>query len=200
MDKEYILNYVNEINKAMDTNVKVELQEATLYRYALYANCIENKIICWSELFNNLSEEQKKLHIIHAYTILLDAQISRRGSINENEEFVQLLINPNKLARVICRLMNVSFLNYEELQIEIHEVKARLFPFPDPKGTFYKVGDEVREGIVKFRIDNIFMDNGDVMITATSLNGFSNNKIIMKKETEMMRYYRITKPVEFENN
>ena len=199
MDKEYILNYVNEINNTMDTYVKVKVQEAELHRYALYANCTENKIICWSELFDNLSEEQKKLHIIHAYAILLDAKISRRGSVNENEECIQLLINPDKLARIICKVMNVLFISFEELQIEIHEIKARLFPFPDPKGTYFKIGDEIRDGISEFRVDNIFADNGEVMITATSLNSFAYNTIITEKETDMMRYYRITKPIEFRN-
>lgn len=200
MNKEYILNYVDKINQIMDTYVKVEVQEATLHRYALYGNSTENKILCWSELFDNLTEEQKKLHIIHAFTILLDAQISRRGSINENEEIVHLLINPNKLARIICELMNVSFINFEELQIEIYEIKAKLFPFPDPKGTYFKVGDEIREGISKFRIDSIFAENGEVMITATSLNSFMSDTIITEKETELMRYYRISQPIEFKIN
>lgn len=159
MNMNYILNYIQSINEEMGIYVSVIVEEADLHRYALYGHCIGNRVICWSELFEVLEEQQKKLHIIHAYTMILDAEISRRGAINIGKESVQLLIDPNKLAKIICKLMNVSFLSFEELQRNVYSVKAHVFPFPDPKGSYFKVGDEIRSGITKFKVCDIFSDN-----------------------------------------
>lgn len=104
MNRDYILNYVNSINEALDTDITVIVEEAVLQRYALYGHC-KGKVLCWSELFDILDDEYKQLHIIHAYAMILDAVISKRGAVNKNDETVWLLIEPNKVAKVICKLM-----------------------------------------------------------------------------------------------
>lgn len=81
MDTDYINDYISSINKALGVYVSVSVEEAVLKRYALYGYCIGNKVLCWSELFEQLDEYTKKLHIIHAYSfcwmlILLDAELS----------------------------------------------------------------------------------------------------------------------------
>lgn len=200
MYKEYITKYISSINKTLGVYVSASVEEAVLKRYALYGYCIGNKMICWSELFKHLDEYMKKIHIIHAYAILLDADISRRGAINTDQlSSVQLLLDPNKLARVICKLMNIEFTSFEELQkTSIYTIKSNLFPFPDPKGTFFKIGDEIRSGITKFKITDIFYDNNTVMVTARSLNSiYKISRIITLPEAEMMEYYRIVNPAEF---
>lgn len=200
MDRDYIANYINSINNTLGIYVSVSVEEAVLKRYALYGYCIGNKVFCWSELFEQLDDYTKKLHIIHAYSILLDADISRRGAINtDHSSSVQLLLDPNKLAKVICKLMNVEFVGFEELQkTSIYTIKSGLFPFPDPKGTFFKVGDEIRSGITRFKITDIFYDNNTVMVTARSLNSiYKISRIITLPEEEMMEYYRIVNPAEF---
>ena len=202
MDKEYITNYINKINESLGIYVSVSVEEAVLNRYALYGYCIGNKVLCWSELFKQLDEHSKELHIIHAYALLLDADISRRGAINATRSAsVQLLLDPNKLARVICKLMNVEFVSFEELQkTHIYKIKANLFPFPNPKGTFFKVGDEIRSGITKFKITDMFYDKNQVMVTARSLNNiYKVSQIITLPETEMMEYYRIVNPAEYQD-
>lgn len=201
MDKEYITNYISEINELLGIYVSVSVEEATLNRYALYGYCIGNKLFCWSELFEQLDKHVKELHIIHAYALLLDADISRRGAINANHSAsVQLLLDPNKLARVICKLMNVKFVSFEELQkTTIYNIKSKLFPFPNPKGTFFKVGDEIRSGITKFKVTDIFYDKNRVMVTARSLNSvYKVSRIITLPEVEMMEYYRIVNLAEFQ--
>lgn len=200
MDKAYIMNYIKQLNNTLDVYVSVDVEEAPFQRYALYGYSIRNKIYCWSELFDQLYEHTKELHIIHAYTILLDADISRRGAVNINHSTsLQLLLDPNKLAKVICKLMNVDFVSFEELQKTIiYNIKAKLFPFPNPKGTFFKVGDEIRSGITKFIITDIFYDKDTVMVTARSLNSiYKVSRIITLPEAEMMEYYRIVNPAEF---
>ena len=200
MDKQYILNYIRKINEALGIYVSVSVEEAILQRYALYGYCKGNKMYCWSELFDQLDVHTKELHIIHAYTILLDADISRRGAVNINHSTsVQLLLDPNKLAKVICKLMNVDFVSFEELQKSIiYNIKSKLFPFPNPKGTFFKVGDEIRSGISKFKITDIFYDKNTVMVTARSLNSiYKVSRIITLPEAEMMEYYKIVNPAEF---
>lgn len=200
MNKEYITNYISQINESLGIYVSVSVEEAVLKRYALYGYCIGNKVFCWSELFEQLDEHSKELHIIHAYALLLDADISRRGAINSTQSAsVQLLLDPNKLARVICKLMNVDFVGFEELQKTIiYNIKSKLFPFPNPKGTFFKVGDEIRSGITKFKVTEVFYDKNKVMVTARSLNSiYKVSRIITLPETEMMEYYRIVNPAEF---
>ena len=198
MNTDYIKNYIELINETLDVYVSVEIKEAILQRYALYGYCIGNIVFCWDELFEALGEYHKKLHIIHAYTMILDAEISRRGTINSNKESVQLLIAPNKLAKIICKLMDVSFLSFEELQREMHSIKAQVFPFPDPKGTYFKIVDEIRSGITKFKVCDIYADNNKVMVTARSISSYDNmSRIITLPEIEMMQYYRIINPAEF---
>lgn len=84
MDKDFILSYVDEINKVLDVYVKVEVEETTLYS----GHCIVNRIL--------------------------------------------LLINPNKLARIICKLMNVSFINYEKPNRDILD-KGEIISFSRSK-------------------------------------------------------------------
>lgn len=75
-----------------------------------------------------------------------------------------------------------------------------MFPFPNPKGTFFKVGDEIRSGITKFKITDIFYDKNKVMVTARSLHSiYKVSRIITLPETEMLEYYRIVNPIEFQD-
>lgn len=201
MNKEYITDYINRINETLGVYVSVSIEEAVLNRFALYDYCIGNKVYCWSELFEKLDQHTKELHIIHAYAILLDADISRRGAINaDNSGKVQLLMNPDKLANVICKLMTVEFIGFEELQTTIiYNTKSKLFPFPNPRGTFFKIGDEIRSGITILKIKDIFYDKDKVMVTAQSLNSIHKvSRIITLPETEMMEYFRIVNPAEFQ--
>ena len=197
MNKEYILNYIKIINGTMNANISVTVEEATLLRYALYGYCIGNKVFCWSELFDALGEYHKQLHIIHAYAIIYDAEISRHRSINNDKDMVQLIMDPNRIAQIICEFMKIKYLSFEELQKEIYTIKANVFPFPNPNGTYYKVGDLIRSGLTKFEVTDIFSDNDMVMVTACSVNSFDNkSRTITLPELEMMQYYRITDPVE----
>ena len=197
MNNEYILNYIKAINGTMNANISVTVEEATLLRYALYGYCIGNKVFCWSELFDALEEYHKQLHIIHAYAIIYDAEISRHRSINNDKDMVQLIMDPNRIAQIICEFMKIKYLSFEELQKEIYTIKANVFPFPNPNGTYYKVGDLIRSGLTKFEVTDIFSDNDMVMVTACSVNSFDNkSRTITLPELEMMQYYRITDPVE----
>lgn len=201
MDKEYITDYINLINKSLGINVSVSVEEAVLTRYALYGYCVGNKMYCWSELFERLDGYLKNIHIIHAYALLMDADISRRVAINSSySESVKLLLDPNKLAKDICKMMNITYVSFDYLQrTSVYKIKSNLFPFPNPKGTFFKVGDEIRSGLTKFKISDIFYDENQVMVTAQSLNSiYKVSRIITLPETEMMEYYRIVNPAEFQ--
>ena len=201
MNNEYILNYIKAINGTMNANISVTVEEATLLRYALYGYCIGNKVFCWSELFDALGEYHKQLHIIHAYAIIYDAEISRRRSINKDKDMVQLIMDPNRIAKIICEFMKIKYLSFEELQKEIYTIKAKVFPFPDPKRTYFKIGDRIRSGLTKFKVIDIFADNDTIMVSARSVNSFDNkSRTITLPELEMMQYYRITDPVELKEN
>ena len=201
MNKEYILNYIKIINGTMNANISVTVEEATLLRYALYGYCIGNKVFCWSELFDALGEYHKQLHIIHAYAIIYDAEISRHRSINNDKDMVQLIMDPNRIAKIICEFMKIKYLSFEELQKEIYTIKAKIFPFPDPKGTYFKIGDRIRSGLTKFEVTDIWADNDTIMVSARSVNSFDNkSRTITLPELEMMQYYRITDPVELKEN
>ena len=199
MNKEYILNYIKTINGTMNANISVTVEEATLLRYALYGYSIGNKVFCWSELFDALEEYHKQLHIIHAYAIIYDAEISRRRFINKDKDMVQLIMDPNRIAKIICEFMKIKYLSFEELQKEIYKIKAKVFPFPNPNGTYFKIGDRIRSGLTKFEVINIFADNDTIMVTAQSVNSYDNRiRIIKLPEKEMMEYYRIVDPAEFQ--
>ena len=199
MNNEYILNHIKAINGTMNANISVTVEEATLLRYALYGYCIGNKVFCWSELFDALEEYHKQLHIIHAYAIIYDAEISRRRFINKDKDMVQLIMDPNRIAKIICEFMKIKYLSFEELQKEIYKIKAKVFPFPNPNGTYFKIGDRIRSGLTKFEVINIFADNDTIMVTAQSVNSYDNRiRIIKLPEKEMMEYYRIVDPAEFQ--
>ena len=199
MNKEYIINYIKTINGTMNANISVTVEEATLLRYALYGYCIGNKVFCWSELFDVLEEYHKQLHIIHAYAIIYDAEISRRRFINKDKDMVQLIMDPNRIAKIICEFMKIKYISFEELQKEIYKIKAKVFPFPNPNGTYFKIGDRIRSGLTKFEVINIFADNDTIMVTAQSVNSYDNRiRIIKLPEKEMMEYYRIVDPAEFQ--
>ena len=183
----------------MNAKISATVEEATLLRYALYGYCIGNKVFCWSELFDVLEEYHKQLHIIHAYAIIYDAEISRRRFINKDKDMVQLIMDPNRIAKIICEFMKIKYLSFEELQKEIYEIKAKVFPFPNPNGTYFKIGDRIRSGLTKFEVINIFADNDTIMVTAQSVNSYDNRiRIIKLPEKEMMEYYRIVDPAEFQ--
>ena len=40
MNRDYILNYANSINEALDADISVTVEEAVLRRYALYAGAL----------------------------------------------------------------------------------------------------------------------------------------------------------------
>ena len=80
----------------------------------------------------------------------------------------------------------------------MYSIKAQVFPFPDPKGTYFKIGDEIRSGITKFKVCDIFTDENTVKVTARSISSYDNmSKIITLPEIKMMQYYRIINPAEF---
>ena len=114
---------------------------------------------------------------------------------------VQLIMDPNRIAKIICEFMKIKYLSFEELQKEIYTIKAKVFPFPDPKGTYFKIGDRIRSGLTKFEVTDIFADNDTIMVSARSVNSFDKmSRIITLPELEMMQYYRITDPVELKEN
>lgn len=81
----------------------------------------------------------------------------------------------------------------------MYPIKAKVFPFPNPKGTYFKINDEIRSGITKFKISDFYLENGTVMVKAQSINHFdSEARIITLPEIEMMQYYRIVNPAEFQ--
>ena len=152
-------------------------------------------------MFDALGGYHKQLHIIHAYAIIYDAEISRRRSINKDKDMVQLIMDPNRIAKIICEFMKIKYLSFEELQKEIYTIKAKVFPFPDPKGTYFKIGDRIRSGLTKFEVTDIFADNDTIMVSARSVNSFDNkSRTITLPELEMMQYYRITDPVELKED
>lgn len=196
--EEYIKCYIEKLNTELDVCLNPEINESKYYRYALFSNCVDNTIY-WEDLFESLTEDQKQLHIIYAYSVLLAAKYFGNEKTIDGEKSYELPFNPNKIARILCKLVNLRFCTFEELQKEIYDTKQRLFPFPDSKGTFYKVGDVIRNGLSKYIVTSIYSENDSIIISAQSII-FDKGKTLSFPEKEMMDHYRIVEPVEFNKN
>ena len=196
---EYIKCYIEKLNTELDVCLNPEIKESKYYRYALFSNCVDNTIYIWEELFESLTEDQKQLHIIYAYSVLLAAKYFGKEKTIDGEKSYELPFNPNKISRILCKLVNLRFRTFEELQKEIYDTKQRLFPFPDSKGTCYKVGDVIRNGLSKYIVTSIYSENDSIIISAQSIN-IDKGKTISYPEKEMLDHYRIVEPVEFYQN
>lgn len=197
-NKEYIREYVDKLNKELDTYICPEIEDAELLRYPLYCNCVERVFYLWEDLFESLSANQKDYIIIFSYAILLDADISLRNQDYNKGDSIRLAIDPNKLTKVLCKIMNVPFRNFDEMQRVVYHKKQLLFPFPDTRGTFFKVGDEIKTTIFHYKVIDVYSDDGAIMVKAHSLNNHNNiTKIIAMREREMIDRFIVTKPVEF---
>ena len=196
---EYIKSYIDSINKELNNNLCPEIKPASILRYALYANCIEGSLNVWDDVFDCLADQEKKLSIIVSYAFLWDAAISTRNLSEKPKDFVNLEINPNVLIRDITNVMCVPFCCFEEVEIITYLQKKKLFSADDSKGTFFKIGDEIRGHIMHYKVINVYFDGEKTMVKVCSLHDPDNpDKILLLPESEMVGTYRITNPVEFQ--
>ena len=188
--EKIINNYVNEFNEKLDVNLKPIIKKDRYYRFPVSCNCLENTIIVWQELFEVLTEEQKQKHVFYALSMLYTAEFYGKETVINGHKARELPFNP------------IS--PFEELQKEIYETKQRLYPYPDPRGSFFRNGDVLRrKGISRFVVKKIFSEEGVIMVQAQSINSFDNTsktKTITYPEVEMLSMYRIDEPVELKNN
>lgn len=132
-----INNYVNEFNEKLDVNLKPIIKEDCYYRFPVSCNCFENTIIVWQELFEALTEEQKRKHVFYALSMLYAAEFYGKETVIDGHKARELLFNPNIIAEEVFKKEGLSFSPFEELQKEIYETKQRLYPYPDPRGSFF---------------------------------------------------------------
>ena len=199
--EKIINNYVNEFNEKLDVNLKPIIKEDCYYRFPVSCNCLENTIIVWQELFEVLTEEQKQKHVCFAFSMLFAAKFYGQETMIDGHKVYELSFNPNIIVEELFIRAGLRFSSFEELQREIYETKQRLYPYPDLRGSFFRIGDILRrKGISRFIVKNIFSEDGVVMVEAKSLNSFDENTKVIKPEVEMIGMYRIEEPVEFKNN
>lgn len=200
-NREYVERYINEINKELDAFVITEIKDAVNGRYPLYSNGISRTFYINDDLFSILTEEQKKLEICFSYAVLLDVDISTRNLDKGQEDSIRLAIDPNKLTKVICKLMGVEYHDFDRMQIiAYHQIRQAL---PNLEFSFYRVGDIIRDSLIHYIIDDIFTESGEIMVKAHSVNSFiSDNvtKILIKPEVEMVGLYRIISPADTQND
>lgn len=199
-----INNYVNEFNEKLDVNLKPIIKEDCYYRFPVSCNCLENTIIVWQELFEVLTEEQKQKHVFYALSMLYTAELYGKETVINGHKARELPFNPNIIVEELFERLGLKFSPFEELQKEIYETKQRLYPYPDPRGSFFRNGDVLRrKGISRFVVKKIFSEEGVIMVQAQSINSFDNTsktKTITYPEVEMLSMYRIDEPVELKNN
>ena len=194
-NNEYVKNYIEKINFELDAYMDPVIRNAKTNRYPLYCNCIDRAFYICDELFSTLNEEQKKYYICYAYTILLDADISTRNRDDNSNGNIRLAIEPNRLSKIICKLMNVEYYDFEEMQKVIYNQRIQFFP--DLENSFYKVGDVIRDGIINYKVIDVYMEYNRIMVKAHSLYDYENmTKIIIKPEADMIGTYRIVSSTE----
>ena len=199
--EKIINNYVNEFNEKLDVNLKPIIKEDCYYRFPVSCNCLENTIIVWQELFEALTEEQKQKHVFYALSMLYTAEFYGKETVIDGHKARELPFNPNIIVEELFERVGLRFSPFEELQKEIYETKQRLYPYPDPRGSFFRNGDVLRrKGISRLVVKNIFSEDGVVMIQAESINSFDKRKTITYPEMDMLSMYRIEEPVEFNDN
>lgn len=195
---DYIEKYINEINIQLLSSIQPKVVETRIQRYPLYCNCVDKTIYVWSHLFKALTDEQKKLHIIHSYSALLAAKLFGNETTFEGQKSIHLPFNPEEISVIICEVMDVKYCSFLQLQRHIYPTKERLFPYPDPRGSHYKPGDLIRQHLCKYQVIKIYCDNDNRrMVISKSLNSFDYMREIEIPEKDMIPYYRILKPVEY---
>lgn len=171
----------------------------------MHCNCVENSVFVWEELFEALTEEQKRKHVFYALAMLYTAESYGKETVINGHEARELPFNPSIIVKELFgRVGLLRFSPFEELQKEIYETKQRLYPYPDPRGSFFRNGDVLRrKGVSRFVVKKIFSEEGVIMVQAQSINSFDNTsktKTITYPEVEMLSMYRIDEPVELKNN
>lgn len=195
---DIISSYINELNNELSISLNPRIQEAPYFRYPCYCNCVEKTIYIWSELFWILTEEQQKQHVIYAYSVLLAAEYFGKESIYKGHKSVQLSFNPEKVVKIVSKVMGIRFCGFEQLQSEIYETKQSLFPYPDIRGSYFKVGDVIKCSYTRFKIIDIYNENNVIMIKAQSINSFDKEQTVFcQPEREVINNYRLLEPVEF---
>lgn len=201
--EKIINNYVNEFNEKLDVNLKPIIKKDCYYRFPVSCNCLENTIIVWQELFEVLTEEQKQKHVFYALSMLYTAEFYGKETVINGHKARELPFNPNIIVEELFERLGLKFSPFEELQKEIYETKQRLYPYPDPRGSFFRKGDVLRRlGISRVVVKKIFSEDGLIMIQAQTINSFdntSNTKTISYPELEMLSMFRVEEPIEFKN-
>ena len=139
--EKIINNYVNEFNEKLDVNLKPIIKKDRYYRFPVSCNCLENTIIVWQELFEVLTEEQKQKHVFYALSMLYTAEFYGKETVINGHKARELPFNPNIIVEELFERLGLKFSPFEELQKEIYETKQRLYPYPDPRGSFFRNGD-----------------------------------------------------------
>ena len=202
--EKIINNYANEFNEKLDVNLKPIIKEDCYYRFPVSCNCLENTIIVLQELFEALTEEQKQKHVFYALSMLYTAEFYGKETVVNGHKARELPFNPNIIVKELFDRVGFGFSPFEKLQKEIFETKQRLYPYPDPRGSFFRIGDVLRQrGISRVVVKKIFSEEGVVMVQAQSVKSIDNTsktKTITYPEVKMLSMYRIEEPVEFKNN
>ena len=188
--KKWVAKYFEYLNELFNEHIEVAITTAEYFRLPLYANCISKSVCVWDEFFNNVPKYYKELYSIHVYASLYEAEKYGKEVIHNGRKYISLKENPDVVAKRLCDLCNITFIEFEKLNKEVHGIKKQLFSFPEV--SFYKVGDVIREGLSTFEVKEVYLDDGIVMVKAKSLNSFDNgSKIIIRPESEIMDMYRI---------
>ena len=102
-------------------------------------NCLENTIIVWQELFEALTEKQKQKHVLYALSMFYTAEFYGKETVIDGHKARELPFNPNIIVEELFERVGLRFSPFEELQKEIYETKQRLYPYPDPRGSFFEM-------------------------------------------------------------
>ena len=196
--KEYVQNYITRINKRLNNHFYPEIKGAELYRYPLFCNAVEQTILIWEDLFNILDDKEKQYYILYAYAMLLNEDISTRNLEVKPKDYVMLSTNPNEFCREVFHQMGEKFCFFEEMEKSIYNKKQKLFPFPDPRGTYFKIGDEVRGHIIRYKVIDIFPEGEEIMVKLQSVHDHGSPNVFVLTERDMINEYYITAPVEYQ--
>ena len=195
---EYIQQYIETINREINLKIQPNVKPAVFQRYPLYCNCID-KSFYYSDMFSILNEDQQKYCIIFAYSVILDANLSSRTQAAKQNGTINLVVDPNKICYVLCKLMRVTCCEYDEMLIGFYQMKRKYYSYPDPNSYFFRPGDIIKCTIFHYLVLDIYPEGGEIMVKIRSLHDHGNlNSIIIRPEFEMISSYKIVKPVEFQ--
>lgn len=152
---EYVANYIERINKALELAMQFEYQIEDKGKYPIRRKGDDIVIVPTFLNHKDLTDSQKKMMIALFYSVLY---LGRTRKVHP--------VDPEHLAKGICDVLGEEYIPFYKIEETLRSIRISMYDEPE-YASFFSVGDEIRVSCFsRYRVIDIKKDGKKVYIIA----------------------------------